>query len=132
MYINELKNKKWKVKDDLKIQTYQHDNIPREEQETVMVCEQVNEYTLVNTTKQNFFSTLYNSELFELDEVIVSSTSKDYILGVRGRLPNSAITIRTKTRALDEAQRLAIGERLKASLQQNKKSGHEVPTAESQ
>jgi len=120
---------KWKISDNLKIERFDYVNVPDDEQECHLniMKEGFNEEKTsqinIDCSYQKYITKLRRSELFTLENVLVSTKRKDdelggFVLQVRGTIPLQGITIRkkiVKKKKLTNEQKKIIGNRLKKS-----------------
>ena len=110
MFENEIRNFKWKISDNLKIETFDY-RIIKEEMEchlNIMKQGYNKEETpeiIVDCSYQKYINQFKKSEFFLLTEILVSSNPKGYILSIQGVMPLNGITIRKKIPKITDEQK---------------------------
>lgn len=121
MQIDEIKKKKWNIRQDLEIVGMGVDSIMIEEQECHFNISREDEKIYVDCTYQNWITKLSKSSFFSLRKLIVSrkKSKEGFILGVVGVLDIRAVTVRSTMRKFAKNEREEIGKRLNDARKRN-------------
>jgi hypothetical protein len=120
MYLNEITQKKFRV-GKYNIVKNSASSISLIEQEcnitilNVGIDDETKHEIYVDCTFQNTISKLCKSEFFELREILVSTypRTKDFVLGIKGKLDYNGLTIRHMKPVFNESERQVRAERLR-------------------
>lgn len=112
MELEELKLKSCKFASGWKKRYNGMQSLPIPEQEIIISNTRDENMFRVDCTHQNFITKLAKSELFTVQEVLVSNINKEFVLGIQGSLELTGITIKKRKKVLSHAQVSLLKERM--------------------